>query len=148
MTEIQEELFSDIMTELPELFLQHWIEVGSDREKVPLSPDWNRYLNMQKTGMLHIVTARDGGKLIGYYFGLAYPHLHYSTSLMGFCDGVFIIPEKRGILGVRIVKAGQEMFAALGVKRVYVNTSNNKALEAILESLGYSSCDQVYSLTL
>ena len=79
----QKELFRDIKLEIQPLLVQHWEEVAMYKDKVPLAPDWARYQDMEDNGVLHVVTVRDSGTLVGYYVTMIVHGLHYRFTKNG-----------------------------------------------------------------
>ena len=64
------------------------------------NPDYDKYLEMDKAGITHTVTAREDGKIIGYHVSFIMPHLHYKQSKTCFTDIYFISKEHRkGFVG-------------------------------------------------
>ena len=61
------ESFMENRAELELLFPKHWEELALNKDKVPLSPDWNRYKSVEDVGMLSFVALRQDGKLVGYF---------------------------------------------------------------------------------
>lgn len=148
MLTYQQEKFASLLLELPALFSQHWVELGSDREQIPLAPDWNGYLADEQSGRLKIITVRDEGKLIGYFFGFIYRPRHYFTSLYAHSDMFFIYKEHmQGLVAAPRLKklfiAAENLMRALGAQRMYISYKANHPLSAILKNLGYRPCDHV-----
>lgn len=145
----QKEWFSKIMPELPEIFLEHWKEVGLDRDKVPLDPDWNRYVFMEAQGFLHVTTARDDGRLIGYYVAIIMPHLHYKTSLTAFSDIFYLRPEYRfGLTGYRLFTETEKYLKLLHVQKSYVMTKAHLPINIIMKRLKYKLIERIFTKLL
>ena len=74
---------------------KHWEELAVDKV-IPLDMNHEVYTEMESKGMLHIVTARNENKIVGYHIGLIAPHLHYkSAGLMCYEDMYYLLPEFR-----------------------------------------------------
>ena len=102
----QAEAWSAIAEEIKPLLALHWSEVGNFRDAVPLDPDWQSYLDLEARGTLHVTTARDGGRLVGYYVAYVMPHPHYKSTLFGFVDVFFMLPEyRRAANGIGLFQA-------------------------------------------
>lgn len=145
----QKEPFTGLIPELPELWGRHWDEVALDKEAVPLAPDWAGYTELERVGMLHIMTARADGKLIGYYFAIVRPHLHYRHTLHAFSDIFIILPEyRRGLAGYQLFRETEKMLKALGVRKTYVVTKVHIPLKMLMKRLGYRFIERVYSKLL
>ncbi len=145
----QKETWAKLLPELPALFVMHWQEVGLDREKIPLDPDWERYALLEAQGILHMVTARDDGILIGYYVALVLPHLHYKSSRTAFSDIFFIHPEyRRGLTGYKLFLETEKMLKKLGVQKSYVMTKQHLPLNILMKRLKYRFIEKIYTKLL
>lgn len=158
MITFQKELFVDIQKELPQIFYSHWLETGTNKEEVFLDPDWGKYNLLQQSGVLHIITIRHNKLLIGYYFGLVQPHLHYSSTISGHTDIFYLAPMyRKGYIGVRLFLEAEKMLRSLSVKRWHVGAvlhssiySKKKSLdiEPLLTRLGFSFTEKHFSKML
>lgn len=142
------EKFVTLLPELPPLFHQHWLELGSDRDKIPLAPDYNGYLADEAAGKLHIVTVRDQDRLVGYFFGLVYHPRHYFTSTYGYSDMFFIYREYMNGLAAaprlkKLFITAENLMRDMDAERMYISYKINHPLAAILKRMGYRPCDQV-----
>lgn len=142
----QKEWFLTLMPELPTLFLEHYEEIALDKEHMVLNPGWKQYVNLETAGVLHILTARDEGKLIGYHFNLCYPHLHYSDVLCSFSDMFFMLPlYRKGYTGVNMFIANEKMLKELGVKKMFVMTKVHKDMRPVMKRLKYKFIERIFS---
>ena len=89
------ERFESVMPELPPLFYEHWVEVAVDKDRIALDPDFNRYVALDRAGVLAMQTVRRDGQLKGYFISEVYPHLHYQKCLMAIQDIYYIHPNCR-----------------------------------------------------
>ena len=145
----QKETFAAIMPELPELFQRHWEEIAANKDVIKLDPAWDRYLQLERDGALHILTVRDGAVLAGYFFAMVHPHLHYATSLTAWSDIFWVKPEHReGWNGVKFFKAAIKMLRDLGVQKVYMVCKVKHDLEPILSRLGFKFVEKVFTKLL
>lgn len=124
-------------------------------EAAPLSPDWERYLEFERAGWLYMVTARDGGKLVGYITVLVYPHLHHKDTKWAFVDVMYLSPENRkGWLGVRMIRHLEKGLTKLGAKvawfgtKKHVKNKNARGVGEILTFLGYGEVETIYAKVL
>ena len=81
MIEYQTEKYADVMDEITDLYTEHYQEIAEHKGVIPLDPDFDKYLLMDKEGLLLMVTVRDDGVLIGYFKAIIDSHLHYKSSL-------------------------------------------------------------------
>lgn len=145
----KKEQFADIIGELPDLFVMHWQEIALDHSVIPLAPDWQKYINLERSNQLHIVAARDNGVLVGYFFTIVLTHLHYCTTVMAWSDIMFLRPEyRRGFAGIRLVKEAEKMVRALGAKRLYIMCKVYHDIEGLLARLGYRWVEKIFTKLL
>lgn len=140
------ESFITCREELEPLFLQHWEELALNKDKVPLSPDWNRYKFLEDAGILSTIILRDSGKLIGYFVGFIMPHLHYSTSLTYIMDMLYIDPTSRGKNGGLLFMRTMEQEAKRrGVERIILNSKLHKDISPLFNYFGYIQIESIHS---
>lgn len=132
--------------EIEPLLEAHWREIALDHSAAPLDPDWDEYTRLDTLGQLHLLAVRNDGTLVGYYIGIVKPHLHYKSTLMAFNDVIYIKPEfRQGMVGVRIFKEIEKSLKERGVKKMFMNTKKHHNFGSILERLGYSESDILYT---
>jgi GNAT superfamily N-acetyltransferase len=149
--EFRWEKFSAIMRELPPLFRRHWREIALNQDHVPLDPDWDQYLTLELGGMLHVLTVRVKGVLVGYVFMLTFPHLHYASTAWAGTDIYWLDPTLRfGWTGVRMFRHVELRMRAMGIKVIAVNMklhfeAGRGTIGKIFERLGYKPIETIYS---
>lgn len=137
--------YSVLKTEIKPLIKLHWQEIALDKESIPLDPDWDEYDRLASKDQLHLLTARNGSELIGYYVGIVRPHLHYKSTLMAFNDVMYIKPEHRqGMVGIRLLKEIEKTLKDRGVKKMFMNTKEHHNFGVILERLGYKKSESIF----
>lgn len=127
-----------------ELFELHWDEIGTTKDVMQYCPNLPAYAELERLGMLKILTCRevvDGqpGPILGYFYTIIMPHLHYAASLCSFCDIFFLNKAHRhGLLGFQLLREADKMLQELGVVKSFipVKIAHPKA-QAMLERLGY-----------
>lgn len=146
----QWERFSFISRELPPLFRRHWNEIALNKEAVPLDPDWNKYYDLDLLGLLAVLTARTRkGTLVGYYFVVLGPHLHYVSTKWGHTDMFWLDPaHRRGWTGIRMIRAMIDGMKKAEVKVLAVNLKlhfeqDRGTIERIFRRFGFAPSDLV-----
>lgn len=132
------------------LFESHWEEIGTTKESMPYSPNLPAYAELERLGMLKILTCREvvngePGHILGYFYTIVMPHLHYSSSLCSFCDIFFLDKAHRyGLLGFQLLREADKMLKELGVVKSFIPTkiAHPKA-RVLLERLGYHAHEVV-----
>ncbi len=142
----QKETFAAIMHELPDIWSALWLEQSTDKEEVPMEPDWYRYAAMDAAKQLHILTVRHEAHLVGFYMALVMPSLHFRSLLTAYADLYYIYPAYRfGWAGVRMVKEAETMLKMLGVKKSYVMTNSRNPITMLLKRLKYDLVEYAFA---
>lgn len=158
MITCQVENLTDRLEELKQFFNPHWHELALDQDKVPLDPQYDIYLTRDSMGEIMLVTARENGKLMGYFIGFVAPGLHYKTCLTLTMDIFWIHPELRDDDSLSQVEAqmiSDDLFKAVeaearrrGVDRMFVGSKLHKDVAALFERLNYKEVERYYSCWL
>jgi len=142
----------DYMYALPrmrDIYPVHWAEIAMDKDTIPLDPDYGWYEMLYKSGMLHLVCARDEGKLVGYHVGVLRPHPHYKSTLMCFSDMFYLLREyRRGMNGYEFMKFFKDTALTRGVKRIYWSSKRTIDITPIAKRLGFIHIENVFTYTV
>lgn len=132
------------MPELPAIFCAHHVEIEDD-QSIPLDPDWSKYAHMEMIGQLHIMTARDEGILVGYYFAVVVSQLHHKQRKVAFSDMFFVLPDYRaGWNGIKLIRRTERMLKKLGVTKTYLVTKDGYPITILLKRLKYVLTELVH----
>jgi hypothetical protein len=127
----------------------HWAELGLTKDDVPLDMDWTRYALMEEMNLIHMVSARDEGKLIGYQIALITPHLHYKSTLHAMVDLYYVKQEYRtGRTGLRLFEFAEKAYKELGVKKIITGCKTHLNHTRLFEFMGYTHSDQQFNKIL
>lgn len=138
------EHISEFLEEIKPLLEAHWEEIAHYKD-IPLNPDYELYLAIEKTGALRCYTARtSSGELIGYSVHLLKYHPHYKQSLQANQDIIYIDPRYRGGVGGRFILWCDEQLKAEGVQVVYHHIKAAHNFGKLLERFGYELQDLIY----
>lgn len=149
MLNFQVEFWPDCKDELIPLVPLHWKEVANNQDCIPLDLYLEEYKRLDDLGMLHIITARSEGKLIGYNIFVIKGHLHYKSSLTAHNDMYFLHPDyRKGFNGINFFKFSDLYLKNFGVQRVIMATKEKLNKGKIFERLGYKAVDIIYSKIL
>lgn len=143
MITFQVENYADAIDEVKVYYPMHYDELASNHE-IQLDPDYDAYLRINH--LIHLVTVRDGSKLVGYHLSFVMPHLHYRKSLTATTDIYFLDPAyRKGRAGLDLLKFMEKSLKDIGVERIYMMTKTNLNRGKILERLGYSEKEHIYT---
>jgi hypothetical protein len=99
--------------------------------------------------MLNIFTARENGKLIGYFVTTTSANIHYKDHLFATNDIIFIKEEyRKGFTGIRLIKFAEKSLKQDGVSVLVINTKVHKPFDKLLLWLNYKHIENVYSKLL
>lgn len=149
MITCQVEPFPPFLEEVKPILPIHWEELALHKEKVPLDPQYNVYLERDAQGGVILITAREDGKLIGYFVGFIAPGLHYQTCLTCTMDIFYVHPDHRGGgTGYHLFKSAEKELKRRGVQRLFVGSKLHKDASWLFEKLGYEEVERYYSAWL
>lgn len=140
------ESFEERIEELQSLLPLHYEELALNQDKVPLSPQYNVYVEREQQGGLLFVTLRDAGELVGYFIGFIAPGLHYSTCLTCTMDIFYLRKDKRtGSAGVRMFRFVEQELRRRGVHRWFMGSKIHADASALFKRIGAAPVETYYS---
>lgn len=144
--EYQQEFFSDCYEEAQELLEMHWNEIALNKDVIKLNPDVEQYEDAEASGCLKIFTARDDGKMVGYFALIVQRSLHYMDHAFAHNDVIFLHPEyRKGFAAAKLIKFAVDCMAQDGVSVVTINTKTKKPFDVLLKRLGFEHIESVYA---
>jgi GNAT superfamily N-acetyltransferase len=147
MITYQVEKLFECLPEILNYLNAHFEEVAANKEQLG-GPDMDvaAYQHSENIGQLHILVARDSGKLIGYCVAFVNPHLHYKKSLTAYTDVYYIDPEyRKGSVGVKLFQEYEKTLKQRGVQRMYTGTKKHKDIGKVFEYLGWHETERLYA---
>lgn len=143
------ESFKQNLEYLKPLLPIHYKELALDQDKVPLSPQFDKYVAAEQRGELIFVTLRKAGQMVGYFIGFIAPGLHYSTCLTCNMDIFYVLPDHRGSgTGFQLFKFVEQQLKKRGVDRMFVGSKMHKDASWLFEKLNYTPVETYYSTWL
>lgn len=143
------ESFQSNLDYLKPLLPIHYKELALNQDKVPLSPQFDRYIDAENRGELLFIALRSAGEIVGYFIGFVAPALHYSTCLTCQMDIFYVLPEYRGGgAGFQLFKFVEKNLKQRGVQRMFVGSKMHKDASWLFEKLGYVPVETYYSTWL
>jgi hypothetical protein len=142
----QVETWAKAIAEMRPLFRVLWSEVGVDKDKFGCDPDEDIYATLESRGALHVVTARADGKMVGFFIGMVFPHLHYRNS--GFIcttDAYALHPDHRkGLAGARFFRFIEQSLRNRKVIKFYTSCKVEHDRSPMFRAMGYRLQDFVF----
>ncbi len=150
MLTYQIERWADFVKDGRELFPEHYKELARDQDKIKLDINEDLYVDADARGIGHIVTVRDSGKLAGYTILGLMPHLHYkSAGLMAMIDVYYLMPKyRKGGTGAKMIMFAESTLRKKGVTKIYFSTKVHQNNGPLLEAMGFTHSDDVYTKVL
>lgn len=143
------EPFAPFLEEVMPLLPAHYAELALDQDKVPLSPQYDIYLERDRRGEVFCIAMRDAGELVGYLIAFKAPGLHYSTCLTLTTDIFWLRPDHRGKGGGTILfDAVKREAKRQGVQRFFVGSKVHLDASWLFEKLGMTKVETYFSLWL
>ena len=132
-----------------ELWQEDYNEMTIDKKKMPFSPNLTAYEELDKRGMLVIVTARKSDIMIGYFLCVINHSLHYSTNLFAYDDTYFLTnSERKGWQGVKMIKKMLEELRERKVDKMFLVTLNLRNSGILFKRLGFENEGAVHTIWL
>ncbi len=131
------------------LLVAHRDELTTNKDLMVLAPDWPRYKLMEDAGMLITLFAYDDDdKIVGYSCNLVGQNLHYVDLRYAHNDVLYVDPDHRGRLGLKLIRETEKAAAEAGARMMIWHAKEHTPLKAIMPRLGYRVQDTLYSKEL
>lgn len=135
--------------EVQPLLREHYDEIATDKHAIPLDPDKDRYLAMERDGKLVCFTARVDGALIGYAAFFVMQHLHYKSTKVAINDVLFVSkPWRTSRAGLVLVRESESYLRVIGVKKLVWHIKPEHDWSAILVHGGYALFERSFAKLL
>lgn len=149
MIRYQEESFIGAKEDFAPLLQLHWEEIARHTDTIKLNVDYATYAKLEDAGVLHTVTARDDGKLIGYIISFVAPNLHYKDHVMANNDVLFVHPDyRRGGTFIKMLKLAESLLRKRGVTNFYIHMKITHDFSVILDRMGYTEIEHNFEKQL
>ena len=144
----QEPLFK-VVPDVMDLAYLDWEEMYHDKGSYPFDPDWDLYYLLEESGSLLLFTARDSGKLIGYFSVIIGPSLHSKGKLVVSNDIIYLHKDyRKGLIGVKLFKFSEACLAESGYNQLQVITSERNNIDSLLKRLDYTKIETKFEKKL
>ncbi len=128
---------------------RHYEEIAQFKQVQILDPDWEAYERAESSGKVWVMTARQGGVMVGYIIMILSFDMHYRKMFRATEDVHFIAPEHRkGILGYRMLSLTKKAMIEKGCKTITFRTKANDSHGILFQRLGGVLHDLVYTIVV
>lgn len=126
----------------------HHAEVGVYKDEMPLDCNWEAYQGSENSGMLRILAARLGGKLIGYNSFMVLRHMHYWSTWHALGDAIFVDRDHRKTgAGIQLIDRAErdlaKEVAPNKIRFIYHDKAFLDYLRPILTKRGYTHQENI-----
>lgn len=140
------ETLDQCLEEMKPILEKHYEEVAMYKDKVPLSPDYEKYYLLEEAGVFHIVTVRDKGRLIGYFLSMLSPNLHYSQDIFAVNDILYLDQEYRELgVGQKMFEFAEERLRELGASVLAIHMKTALPFDTLCLGMGYDYAERNYT---
>jgi GNAT superfamily N-acetyltransferase len=147
--DFKQEFLATCFEEAGELFELHYREIALNQDAIKLNPDIEQYEEAERIGALKIFTARDEGKIVGYFAVLVTRSLHYADHIYANNDVIFLHPEyRKGFTASKLIKFALDCLAQDGISMVFINTKLHRPFDILLRRMGFDHVENVYAKRL
>lgn len=131
------------------LLEQHRQELATRPELMTLNPLRELYAHFKHTSSELSLGAFDlDGHLVGYSVNVLTPNAHYAHIHMCQNDLLYVHPDWRGSLGLRLIFATEKAAKEAGAQMVLWHAKRDTTFNDLLPRLGYGVQDVIWSKVL
>ena len=143
----KQELISYAKDEIEPLAELEWEESGHPTQELKI--DWDAYYDLESRGVLSFFSARQEGKLIGYFVVLCVAPLTAKGETIGYYDSVYVHRDyRKSSVGKRLFKFVETCMKEDGIKRVIASSSKKNPIGKFLDRMGYFEIETKYEKVL
>lgn len=144
MVTYQQESVDDLFEEIKPLIEAHYSEVAWRKDKIKLDPDWDAYRRLEAVDALRCYTARDDGKLVGYFICFVQNNLHYRGTREARNDVFYVEPTLRGFhVGTRLIREAEQALRAEGVHVMMLHIKTTHDWTKLAERTGFEIIEKI-----
>jgi hypothetical protein len=140
----QRESFMEFIAEGEALGERQYQELSWHQDMIPYAVDRQAYVKLDLAGQLAVCTARRLDELIGYAIWYVSNPPEYSTTRHGINNQIYVVPEHRSGVGLRLLQFSERTLHEMGVAVMVLNVKKILDWGNVAEALGYEAIDTVY----
>lgn len=100
---------------------------------------------LAETGKLKLFVARDSDmQAVGYALFTLYADFMNAQVYTADCQAIYVKPEYRGRVSIRLITEAEKHLKAFGVGKIYMHLPNASKAVNLFPRLKYTSLEQVY----
>lgn len=142
MVQVREGSLADNIDAMDALFSANWAETGFD---FPLKLDKERYKQFEALGILVIIGAFDGDRVVGYSLASVLPHPFNPEMVFCNSDVMFLLSEYRNTTaGARLIAETKRVAKARGASKIFWHARGDSKFADMLRNRGHHLADEVF----
>jgi hypothetical protein len=129
-----------IRDEIAPLHWAHWQESESSRHELPYNPNYDAYVQQERTGSFMVFTVRDAAGALKGYMQMYIGRSNHTGVLISNEDALFLDPEvRKGFICRRFAAYAEQCLRALGVREVRLSVKNTNGVWKVWERMGFAA---------
>jgi GNAT superfamily N-acetyltransferase len=140
------EPWAKIAAEGQAIFAEHFDELATHKDVMPMGLDHDFYADLEKRGYLLVIAARRNGELIGYYVGIVIAHHPHNKAggKVATTDMFYIAKaHRKGGAGAKLLLTAERELKRNGVVVATLSTKIHMESGKLLDALGWEKTDIV-----
>lgn len=143
------ETFHSVENELKKYNQEHWEEASFLATSFPCNPDDETAAMLSDLGVLHFITARHEGRLVGYMSFSVHRHPHSRDVFVAYNERTFVDKSfRKQNVATELLYKAEEFLYNSGVKVVYVGCPDGTGMESLLGNSGYKPTEVIMTKVL
>lgn len=135
--EYAREPLASALAEINETLPAMWAEMAEGFGEERPEPNWKLYFAAEARNAAFLLTAREDGKLVGYFGMLVYPNLSLKNELAASATPYYVVPRRdRGLILRSLIRHAVTLCQRAGVRKATVKTHPWASAEPVLVHLG------------
>lgn len=116
----------------------------------PINPDWDQYKAIEGAGLLLVITARDDGKLAGYFVVIISPNITCAGEKMAFGATLYLKKEYRSgtFAGLKLIRMAEQKAQEYNCATIMISSPAIQPIDKFLKRKGYSETETLFSRRL
>lgn len=140
------ERLSDILSEVKELWKEHFAETEGYRHSLGYNPNEEAFLAFERANQFRLYTARDGRRLVGQIGFILYRSRHTQT-MTASEDFFYVRPEARGQgVATGLIRFALQDLRDEGVPQATVTDKLDDDARRVFEKVGFKLVARQYSI--
>lgn len=140
MADIRAVSVTEHAEEVGALIAENWAESGLADHKLNISLRSDKYVELERSGVLFALAAFDGDRIVGYSVNFVSRLMHSADTVFASNDVIFLSKDHReGKLGMGLIRKTEEEAKRRGAMLMVWGAKPGSRFAALLPRLGYEA---------